>query len=323
VIEPIDVRDLALTWWRTLAEGCVRGERVRPARGLGRRLHLWPATQILHAGVMVEGLLGPAERAAHAAVVDVLTRGLGWYRSGEAWGPRRDRRPRYADDVAWVGLALAEIARVRGSPLPDDAHRALAFVRSCEHPHGGVRWHEDADTRHTCSTAPAAHLALSIHRETGDPEALAFARRSLTWLDEHLLRPDGLYGDHLGTSIDDTVWAYNQGEPAAVHAVLDPATPPRAAIAWLADPDVLWREPQVFVAIGVRDLIGLDPSGRLHEAALRHLDRVAREGLAPDGFPRDGGPGRYGDDAAIDLAGLVQVAAALAAADPRRGNLRP
>jgi len=43
-----------------------------------------------------------------------------------------------------------------------------------------------------------------------------------------------------------------------------------------------------------------------------HLERVAVEGIADDGFPRDGGPGRYGDDVAIDMAGLIQVAAACA-----------
>lgn len=307
VLEPLEI---ATTWWSALADRCLRDDRIRPARGFGRRVHLWPATQVVHAGVLVEGLLDGARRRDQARAVDAGVAALGWYRSGDAWGPRRNERPRYADDVAWLGLAVATLAGFRGTPLPEDVHRALAFVRSCEDPEGGVRWHEDATSRHTCSTAPAAHLALRVDAERhGD-----FARRVLTWLDDRLLRPDGLYGDHVGTSLDDTVWAYNQGEPAAARALLGGTVPVEAAVDWLADPGVLWAQPQAFVGIAVRDLVPLDGSGRLREAALAHLERVRVDGLADDGFPRDDGPGRYGDDVAIDLAGLIQVAASCATA---------
>jgi hypothetical protein len=305
-----DPLEIATTWWSTLADRCLRDDRIRPARGFGRRVHLWPATQVVHAGILVEGLLDGDRRRDQARAVDAGVAALGWYRSGDAWGPRRGERPRYADDVAWLGLALATLADVRGTQLLDDVHRALAFVRSCEDPEGGVRWHEDATSRHTCSTAPGAHLALRVDpARHGD-----FAQRALTWLDERLLRPDGLYGDHVGTSVDDTVWAYNQGEPAAARALLGGTAQVGAAVDRLADPEVLWAQPQVFVGIGMRDLIPLDPSGRLLGAALVHLERVRAEGLGDDGFPRDDGPGRYGDDVAIDLAGLIQVAASCVAA---------
>jgi hypothetical protein len=291
---------------------------------MGRRLHLWPVTQVLHAGALAAPLPTGETRTDHGLEIDAIVRGLGWYRSGQAWGPMRGARPRYADDVAWVGLALAALANQRDAPLPLEVGEALAFAMACEHADGGVRWHEDAETRHTCATAPAAHLALVVHRSTGDQEAIAFARRSMSWLDTSLRREDDLYGDHRNGDPDLTAWAYNQGEAAAAWSLLaatgDAAAgvvarrTSAAAVAWLADAEVLWRQPQVFVGIGVRCLLPLDPTGRLLGAVEAHLDRIVREGLDDDGFPADGAAGRYGDDAAIDLAGLVQIAAAASVA---------
>jgi len=282
-------------------------------------------TQVLHAGAMVEALLSGAERSAHAAQVDTIVRGLSWYRSGDAWGPKRGERPRYADDVAWVGLASLAVAATRGAPTPDDVGRALGFVRTCESLDGGVRWHEDAVTRHTCATAPAAHLAMLVHHAAPDPELAAFARRSMAWLDTTLRREDDRYGDHANGAPDLTTWAYNQGEPAAAWDLLvadgDPTAADArdrtvaAAVAWLADPEVLWTQPQVFVGIAARCLVPLDSTGTLRAALADHLARLDADGMADDGFPSDRGPGRYGDDAAIDLAGLVQVAAAVAGPD--------
>ena len=282
-------------------------------------------TQVLHAGAMVEALLSGAERSAHAAQVDTIVRGLSWYRSGDAWGPKRGERPRYADDVAWVGLALLAVAATRGDPVPDDVGRALAFVRTCESLDGGVLVPAHAATRHTCATAPAAHLAMLAHRAAPDPELAAFARRSMTWLDATLRREDDRYGDHANGAPDLTTWAYNQGEPAAAWDLLategdptaatarDRAVP--AAVSWLADPEVLWSQPQAFVGIAARCLVPLDATGAFRDALADHLARVEAEGMADDGFPSDRGPGRYGDDVAIDLAGLVQVAAAVASPD--------
>jgi len=315
----VDAAELACGWWDTLAARCLRGDRVRPARGLRRRLALWPVTQVLHAGALLTPLRADAR---HGAQVDAVVRALDWYRSGEAWGPRRGERPRYADDVAWVGLALAALAASREQPLPDDVRRALAFAMSCEAPEGGVRWHEDAATRHTCATAPAAHLAMLVHRATSDPAALAFARRSMAWLDEVLRRDDGRYGDHANGAPDLTTWAYNQGEPAVAWDLLaaegDASAGPardrtvEAAVGWLARPEVLWEQPQVFLGIAVRCLAPLDRSGALRAAVHAHVARVAGGGLAEDGFPADDRAGRYGDDVAIDLAGLIQMAAAVA-----------
>jgi hypothetical protein len=291
---------------------------------MGRRVHLWPATQVLHAGALVAPLRTGEARTDHDLEVDAIVRGLGWYRSGDAWGPTRGARPRYADDVAWVGLALAAIASERDAPLPEEVREALAFAMACEHPDGGVRWHEDAATRHTCSTAPAAHLAFVVHDATGDPEGIGFAHRSMAWLDASLRREDDLYGDHRNGDLDLTPWAYNQGEAASAWSLLaatgDAAAgvgarrTTTAAVDWLASPEVLWRQPQVFVGIGVRCLLPLDPTGRLLGAVLAHLERIVQEGFDDDGFPADGAAGRYGDDAAIDLAGLVQMAAAASVA---------
>ena len=188
-----------------------------------------------------------------------------------------------------------------------------------------MRWHEDAATRHTCATAPAAHLAMLVHRAAPDLPLASFARRSMTWLDATLRREDDRYGDHANGAPDLTTWAYNQGEPAAAWDLLAAEGDPTAAaardrtvlaaVAWLADPDVLWAQPQVFVGIAARCLVPLDATGALRTALSDHLARVEAEGMADDGFPSDGASGRYGDDVAIDLAGLIQVAAAVAGPD--------
>ncbi len=278
---------------------------------------------------MVEPLVASGRRAQHAALIDEISAGLSWYRSGEAWAPHRGDRPRYADDVAWLGLALAARAEMRRGPLPPEVYAADRFVRSCEHAGGGVRWHEAAESRNTCSTAPGAHLSLIVCRETGDPEALAFARRSLAWLDATLRRDDGLYGDHLeGAVVDPTPWAYNQGEAFAAWTALADVTGDTdarsravrladATVRWLAAEDTLWRQPQVFAGIGVRNLLGAGEHPELHDLVRAHLQRIESEALAGDGFPTSGGVGRYDDDPAIDLAGIVHMAASLAAATER------
>ena len=269
-----------------------------PHAGMGRRLALWPVTQVLHAGAMVEPLLSDADRRRTPRRWTPSSAGCTWYRSGEAWGPKRGERPRYADDVAWVGLALLAVAATRERRDPDDVGRALEFVRSCESSDGGVRWHEDAATRHTCATAPAAHLAMLVHRAAPDPQLASFARRSMTWLDATLRREDDRYGDHANGAPDLTTWAYNQGEPAAAWDLLAAEGDPTAAgardrtvvaaVAWLADAEVLWAQPQVFVGIAARCLVPLDATGALRTALSDHLARVEAEGMADDGFPSDG-----------------------------------
>ncbi len=325
----MDPRELALTWWETLRERVVRTDgEVLAAHGHRRgRLPLWPVTQVLHAAVLVEPLQPAAADDTHRAIVDALAAGLVRYRSGSAWGPRGRRRPRYADDVSWVGLALVALAHVRREPLPKEVGRAVRFVLACEHPEGGVRWHERTESRNTCATAAGVHLALEAHRAAGDPALLAFAERSLGWLDATLRRDDGLYADRIEDGvIERTVWAYNQGEAAAAHRLLADATGDRGALAsaraaaaaavrHFGRPDALWRQPPVFVGIAARDLAGLPAKDRpdgLGALLAAYLARAGDEGLA-DGFPVAGGIGRYDDDPAIDLAGLVQTAAAASA----------
>ncbi|MGE5225343.1 MAG: glycoside hydrolase family 76 protein [Planctomycetaceae bacterium] len=321
----MDARSLALTWWETLRERCVRPDGQVVA-ALGRRrgpLPLWPVTQVLHAAVLVEPLQPEDRLEAHRAVVDALAAGLARYRSGSAWGPKGGARPRYADDVSWVGLALSALARTRREPLPEDVGRAVRFVLACEHPEGGVRWHERTEGRNTCATAPGAHLALEAHLATGDPELLAFAARTLGWLDATLRREDGLYADRIEDGrVVRTVWAYNQGEPVAAHVLLGEATGDPAArvsardvadatVRRFARPGALWRQPPVFVGIAARDLAVL-PSELLGDLLDAYLARAAAEAL-DDGFPVAGAIAHYDDDPAIDLAGLVQTAAAASA----------
>ena len=294
---------------------------------MGRRLALWPVTQVLHAGAMVEPLLPDATARRTPRRSTPSSAGWSWYRSGEAWGPRRGERPRYADDVAWVGLALLGGRRERGTqPLPDDVGRALGVrdgLRGARRRRPVARGRRDpAYVRHRARRAPGDAAAPA---RPPIPEPVAFARRSMAWLDATLRRDDDRYGDHANGAPDLTTWAYNQGEPAVAWDLLaaegDPR-PPRAladrtvqaAVRWLAGPEVLW-DPAAGVRRDRRAVPGAArPDRRASAPPLAAPPGACRgRGHGRRRLPRrTGRAGRYGDDVAIDLAGLIQMAAAVA-----------
>jgi uncharacterized protein YyaL (SSP411 family) len=246
------------------------------------------------------------------------------------WAPTPRARRRYFDDNAWIGLASARRHAATGEPRHlDRARRALDFVRRGEDPEGGVRWAEGRRSRNTCSTAPAALLALRVHAVTGDPELLAFATRTLAWLDAALRRPDRLYADRIdGERQERTVWSYNQGSAAAAHAwrsrtTSDPVSKrvagstAAAATAWLARGDHLWHQPPVFNAIAFRGLLAVHdvaPVRGLVDLLDAYLDRAWREARdAATGLFTRRGIGSYDGRPAIDQAGIVQLFAVRAA----------
>ncbi len=287
--------------------------RVVEAPGRRTPAAVWPVSQVLAAAIDLAAIDGDL------CEVDGLVLGLARYRRGDGYVPVPGARRRYFDDNAWIGLCFAQLHLQTGDGrFLAEAHRLLAFVRGGEDANGGIRWSEGRTVRNTCSTAPAAELALRVHLAGGDPDAPAFARRLLAWLDETLRRPSGLYADHLDhRGTDETLWTYNQGSAAGAHALLHRATGDHDALdlasatarATLQEFDLerLRRQPPVFNAVCLRNLMVVDaqrPVPGLRSAVHAYLDHDLPE-----------------DAPAIDRAGIVQLLALQAWPKSRLANV--
>jgi hypothetical protein len=137
----------------------------------------------------------------------------------------------FYDDNAWVALLESEEYLATHGRRGDlgKLRDLVELARTAEdtddsHPHpGGIYWAEFTKGRNTCSTAPNAKAALRLHQITGEDSFLEDAERWNDWNREVLLSPeDGLFRDNIGEdgSIDETYWAYNQGVPLGVEALL-------------------------------------------------------------------------------------------------------
>lgn len=247
------------------------------------------------------------------------------YRRDDAYVPLPGDRRRYFDDNAWIGLALMQLHLQTGDPAHlDRVRHVLGFVATGQVSSGGVRWVEGRRGLHTCSTAPAAQLAVRLHLATRDPEPLAFAEDAMRWIDRAMRLPSGLIADHIsGTKLDRTVRSYNQGSTLGASALLSRTTfsgtdledALRVAFASLRHfrDDILWRQPPVFNAIWFRNLLALNAveavPGAL-EAVDDYLDRVLSEARDPaTGLFTAGGIGSYDGRPAVDQAGIVQLLA--------------
>jgi hypothetical protein len=294
---------------------------------------LWPLTQVVTAGLHVARLTGDL-----AGVEDLVASMEPYRRRGAAaYDAFPGRGPHYFDDNAWVGLAQVQASLL----VPDGgAHRAravrtLGVLRSGQAADGCVRWREVPDSPvNTCATAPAVQLALRLLLGDGAVEGggidragiEAFARAADAGLTSRLRQPDGLHADHVRTDghVDRTVWSYNQGTPVGADVLWwrldgDPARLDRAAataeasLAWFAHGDRLWREPPVFVAIWLRNLLALHAAREvpgLLPTIDAYLDRAWAEARDPrTGRFGHGGIGRYESGGAIDHAGIVQLLA--------------
>ncbi|MDA8295691.1 MAG: hypothetical protein M0004_03710 [Actinomycetota bacterium] len=235
---------------------------------------------------------------------------------------------RYYDDNAWIGLAALR-AHVLGESdgFLELARRLLAFCVSGWSERadwalpGGICWHEAPNRggRNTCANAPTAALAARLARPSPDDAAAAWATRIYSWTATALLRPSGLYGDHLRPdgSLEPTEWSYNQGAMIGAGVALAEATGEpryldearalaRRALDHFAAPGRLDREPGVFVAVFIRNLFALDRVDPLPGA------RAFAAKWAND--QRSGAPTPAGPDGVLARAPLLEVEALLSGA---------
>ncbi len=328
--------DRAFEAWDALARTCLRpadgGLAVLERPGRRKLAPVWPVSQVLAAAVDLAAVGGSDDD------VERLVIGLRPYAAGDGYLPApRDRR-RYYDDNAWLGLCFAQLHRQTGETRwLRRARKVFRFVREGQDPDGGVRWVEGRRARHTCAAAPAAQLALRLHLADGDHASLAFAERTLSWLDATLRRRGGLYADHVDARgrVDPTLWTYNQGAPIGALWLLHVATGDDGALeralatarASLArfDDDRTWRHAPVFNAVWFRNLLALDASAARVEGLMPALDayltRAWRAGRADDGLFTAGGIGSYDGTPAIDTGGLTQLFALRVWARDRRADI--
>ena len=264
--------------------------------------------------------------------VEQLFATLPRYRFGSGFAPAPGHRRRYFDDNAWLGLLLLRLFRRSG----DDRHVQLAtellrFVRTGEAPDGGVLWVEGSSSRNTCSTAPAAELALALHLHRADDASISFAERSLAWLRRALGREDGLFADRLESgTVEPTVWSYNQGAALGGHRLLARATRDAStasaarataeASLTVFDGERLWVEPPPCLAVWFRELLDDDDAEVRRAARDRldsYLDRAIRQARDPrTGLFTSSGIGSYDGRPTIDQAAFVQLLALGAGIDP-------
>jgi predicted alpha-1,6-mannanase (GH76 family) len=297
----------------------------------------WPWSQALAATLAMARLAqteGSASRAARGQLAELRRRLL----SGSVFSasPGGDV---YWDDNEWIAFDLLDsdaqhddpTARAEASTIFAAVTRAWDSdaAKPCA---GGVRWTNATgnDDRNTVSTANGAVLGLRLYALTDKPQLLRRSERMLSWLDECMLAPNGLFWDHINGAgqVDRTEWSYNQGAVIGAYLLLYETTGRRSAltraeaVADAALPYLAprWQsEPPEFAAIFFRYLLQLAAAGRRRDyvaAARSYADRQWSSARDPrTGLFSSGGPPRL-----LAQAAFVQLYAALALASPTRAT---
>ena len=257
--------------------------------------HAWPFSQALAATIAV-ARLGSARSAASRAVparlaeLDRRFRVHGVYHAAPGGNI-------YYDDNEWIAQDMLDWDALRGSPSARrKAERVFRAVtdawdddpgKVCP---GGVQWTNEPgnDDRNTVSTANGAVVGLRLYLITGRPTYLRWSQRMISWVEQCLRDPDGLYGDHVAGDggIDRSEWSYNQGSMIEAHLLLYKATGNRPDLAHaeaIADATLAafrgrWSgEPPAFAAIFFRRLLDLAAIDRRQDyvaAAQRYADHL-------------------------------------------------
>lgn len=145
---------------------------------------------------------------------------------------------RYYDDNIWVGIDMANLYLLtQDERYLDRAKLVWNFVLSGSDDlmGGGVYWKEGLQSKHTCSTFPAAVLALTLYEATQEDQYLAQAEAWYTWGKELLQDPsDKLFWDNVRFSdendpdselvVETAKHSYNTGQPMQAAVLLYKAT---------------------------------------------------------------------------------------------------
>jgi Glycosyl hydrolase family 76 len=142
---------------------------------------------------------------------------------------------KYYDDNDWIGIEMARLYKLTGSPAAlGSAEAIMAFEIAgwqaspelgCP---GGIPFSNTVQNtdRNTVTTAPAAELALQLYKITGSIQYLQFAELAYNWVRNCLLQPNQLYADHVNRRgvVEPRLWSYNQGTMIGAGTLLYQAT---------------------------------------------------------------------------------------------------
>lgn len=136
---------------------------------------------------------------------------------------------RYYDDNVWVGLSMADLYnQTQDDRFLEKAEMVWKYLMkgyddTCG---GGINWKEmngATNTKHTCSTAPAAVLGCKLYQITKDKTYLNIAIELYSWLQKYMQDPsDYLYYDNMGPSMNPSTakYSYNSGQPMMAACLL-------------------------------------------------------------------------------------------------------
>ncbi len=141
---------------------------------------------------------------------------------------------RYYDDNIWVGTDMVNLYLLTNDMrYLERAEIVWNFVQAGTDDimGGGVYWKEGLNSKHTCSTAPAAVLAARLYEATGEEHYLTSAKAYYSWVKEVLQDPsDYLYWDNARLSdendpdseiqISTAKYSYNSGQPMQAAVLL-------------------------------------------------------------------------------------------------------
>ena len=313
----------------------------------GNTASAWTLGQTMVAALDVSKLTG-----SHGDF-DTLFSQLAKYKEpGGGYGPNTDGKAgtgaRFYDDNAWIGLALMQAYNQVDDPGKKAAYLADAkgifdFLKTGQQSDGGLIWEEKSKqpTYNTCTEGPATELALRLHLATAanihdtSDEYFSFASQVYDHMQQHLLIQSGpkagLYADNVnvgqGNRVDD-IWSYNEGTPVGAGALfyritgqekyLDQArATANASLQYFAKDDALQKQPPVFNAIYLRNLLQLEGAPSPIATLRSYNERAWGQSLNPASAlfdqPSPTPLGHYGGDpgkiSTIDQAALVQLQA--------------
>ncbi len=141
------------------------------------------------------------------------------------------RSGRFYDDNDWVGLDFIDLYMItKDKKFLRKAEIVWKFIEDGTDQRfgGGVYWSEDKRSKNTCSSAPAAVLAMKLFEATGDKKYLEAGRSIYGWTKATLQdKEDYLYFDNIGGRsgrIDRRKFSYNSGQMLQAAALLYKAT---------------------------------------------------------------------------------------------------
>lgn len=189
------------------------------------RWHYWWQAHALDCVLDAVARGRPAERDWAAALVRGVLRRNGGRISND-----------YADDMAWMALALGRAGELTGlaaEPLIGELWREITGL--WDRRHGGIRWRRGDTYTNAPANGPTAILAVRRYRATGDPTDLAWAERITGWLADTLIDPaTGVVADGIrpGADLNRARYSYNQGTVAAAFHELAEVTGQAAHRDW-------------------------------------------------------------------------------------------